>query len=874
MNLIKYRPPALAVWIIRRLSVYNEKHSINGDIIEIFNEIRDEKGYKSAVLWYWMQTFLTAFIYLKSTFVRSIAMFKNYLKITFRTLKKNKGFSVINIFGLALSMSVWILLVIFIKDQKNSDTFHTNKDRISRIITTSTDFGWYQDGYASSPDVLAPYLKENYTFIENVVTLRKMGGTIIKNNVSMSVSGLFAEPSFFDIFSYDLLQGDPENALNAPYSIIISEEAALKFFGSDDPINKILTIEKVGDFSVTGVIKNTEQKSHFIFETLVSFSTLSSLENSGVYRKITDIERSKSHYYTYVLFENKNDMSSLEKQLLNIANTLFPQPLNEQYGFELQPLKDINLGLNLSNRMPGTMAKVEISAIPMLAALLMGLACFNYIILSIARSLKRTKEIGLRKVVGSRRNQVIKLFFSETFVVTFLALIASCLFILWLVPIINSSKAVINNGMQINLEMMKDPRIYLYFLLIAIGVSFVAGLYPALYLSSIKPVTALHGVSKIQGLGHLFTRKILMAMQFGVSLFSIIGIVYFYDLHTYWMNLDRGIALEDTVSVFLRDVNPNIFKNEVVSNSNILGISLSGAVPVYGVSNMTKLKKMEIDEAKYAYRITIDQDYMDCFKLHIIAGRNYSEKISSDIENSIILNEKAVKYFNLGSPEESVGKTMIMGEDSEVVIIGVVKDYIFRRYFERAIESLVILYRPQEFRYVNINYPGGRRTEVENFLTESWKRLDSVHPVQLNFLEDFKADFDNDNQAMLITSVWSCGFIILVALFGLLGMAAYSTELRIKEIGIRKAIGASVMNIAYLLSKNYVKLILYSAAVALPCAYFATEIMFQFMAFRPELSLWVLPAALFFILALALVTIGSQTIKAAIANPIETLRDE
>jgi len=800
-------------------------------------------------------------------------MFKNYLKIALRNIKKQKCFSMINIAGLGLSMAICLMIIIYIKDQKSSDHFHEKKDRIARVYTTDKDIKYSEiKGWATTPGSLAPYLLDNYSYIEDAVRLRWMWGDVLYAGTTISVSGLYAEPSFFNIFSYALKNGNPKSALNKPYSIILSEETAYKFFGNDDPINKTLTFEKLGDFTVTGVLKKSDQKSHFRFEALVSFATVHSLESSGIFDTDMNSWSSFKRYYTYVLLNQKTDLSLLKKQLPQIKSSIFPEPENVRLGLKLQPLLKINLGINLACRMPGTRPSFDIIFIPFLAILIIFLACFNYIILSIARALKRTKEIGLRKVIGSKRTQIIKLFLSETFLITFLALTVACLLILWLIPVFNSIDVIQNSRQQINIEQMNDPGLYLIFIVFAIMVSLLAGLYPALYLSS-QPANALQGTSKIKGLSHLLTRKILMGIQFGVSLISIILVVYFYQLQTYWMTFDYGISTDNFVNVYLEDVNYEIVKNELMTNNNIKGVSFSNEIPIFGGYGGVKLKTKDIVKPMQANSYSIDPEFINNFKIELIAGRNFSNKVSTDTKNAIILNEQAIQAFELKSPVESIGKTLLTEDNSEFMIIGVVRDFNYT-FPDVPISPLVLRYRSEEFRVANISYAQGTKDEIKAYLPVVWKKLDKLHAIHYKFFDEEQEEQNASAAGIIKIFGWACGFVILIALLGLLGMATYTSEMRIQEIGIRKVLGASVSNVTYLLSKDYIKLILFSAVVAIPVGYFLTDAIMQNFAFRPVLTLWVLPAALIFILVLALITIGSQTVRAALENPIESLRYE
>jgi putative ABC transport system permease protein len=493
--------------------------------------------------------------------------------------------------------------------------------------------------------------------------------------------------------------------------------------------------------------------------------------------------------------------------------------------------------------------------------------------LSIARSLKRTREIGLRKTIGATRGQIIKLFLTETFVVTALSLITACYLILWLIPAFNGLDIIQSSRQQINLELMKDPGLYIIFILFAIGVSLLAGLYPALYLSSFQPVNALQGAAKIAGFSRLLTRKILMGIQFAVSLMSIIFIVYFYRLHIYWLTFDPGIAMENFVDVYLQEVNPEILRNEIVSSSNVAGVSFSDDVPIYGGGKALSLRTEKMDKPRPANYFSIDPEFIPNFQIELIAGRNFSKAFSTDIATAIIINEKAVQAFELVSPEAAIGRTLASEDDAKVTVIGVVKDFNYT-FPDVPIDPLVLRYRPEEFRIANIRYVPGKKDEIKAYLPYAWEKYDKVHSVHYKFLDEAQEELNSSARDLVIISVWACGFIVLITLFGLLGMVTYTTEVRVKEIGIRKVLGASVSSITYLLTKDYIRLISYAAIFAIPAGFFLSEAMMQEFAFRPDTSLWVLPAALIFILILALLTVGSQTVKAALTNPVETLKEE
>jgi len=871
------RPPRVGEWLLKKVYRKRGSHTRLGDFGEIYNDIREERTFFQAWLWYWSQVFACMFLRIIHAIYWSAVMIKNYMKITIRTLLKNKVFSIINITGIALSIAACLMIIIYIKDWRSADQFHANKDRTYRIYTTDTNFGWDMDGWATTPAYLAPHLLQNYPNIENAVRLRRMSLSVLHNSTAIYIGGFYAEPSFFDIFDFQLKDGDPKTALNDPFSIVLSEEYAMTFFGDEDPIGKTLTVEKTGIFTVTGILKDIDEKTHLNIKSLISFSTINSLVANGLLNDELNDWAYMNRYYTYILINDRENIEGFKQQLPEMASFIIPEDKIDRHGFDLENICSINLGKNMSYATPGTKSKVDVIFVPPLAAIIVFLVCFNYVILSIARSLKRSKEIGLRKVIGSKRSQIIKLFLSEAFVVTFLALIAACLFVLWLVPAFNSMDVIENAGEQINLEMMKDPGIYVYFILVAIVISLLAGLYPALYLSSLGTLNALQGIASKKGSSHLLTRKILMGIQFAVSLIAIIFILYFSQIFGNWKSYERrNVAVDNCVNVYLGEVNYETFRNEISRNSMFAGVSFSENIPLYGGWSFFDIKTEDMPEPLKAFYFNVDMEFKDNFDLELIAGRNFSRAYASDVGEAIIVNETTVKVLGFDSPEKILGKALTVGESAGVTVIGVVKDFTHRIYLENPIIPTALIYRPEGFRFANIRYLPEMEGEIKAALPEIWKEFDEVHPGRFSFSNDALAAYEKSNTGIIRIFAGVSGLVVLIALFGLFGMTAYTTELRVKEIGIRKVFGASIRELVYHLSKSYLKLITLSCVIALPIGYLLSDLLIQalYVAISPSLSLWIPPAAMLFILLLTFITTGSLTIKAANANPIDTIRED
>ncbi len=869
------KPDIVARYILKWVLPDFDSYYLQGDYEEEFNDIYERKGALSAHLWFWYLVLESLPGFISRSVNRSLNMIKNYLKITIRTIFKNKGFSFINIAGLSLSMSVCLMIIVFVKHETSSDNFHENKDRIFRIYTTDNDIQYSEiKGWATTPEPLGSQLLADYGGIEDVVQIRRLwSANVLHEKTAFPVDGFLTGPSFFNLFSYNLSTGNPETALKEPNTIILSQEMADKFFLGIDPVGKTITLETFGEFRVTGVLENMKVKSHFEFDFLISLSTASSLEARQIFSPAITSWSNVYNYYTYILLVDQEYAETLAADLPGLESRVFTNEQNERLGFGIQHLLDINLGINLGSFMPGTKHSFEIIFIPFVAFLIILLACFNYIILSIARALKRTREIGLRKVVGSVRSQIVILFLSEAFIITIASLVGACLIMLILVPVFNQMELIVYANSQINLELLRDPSIYAVFLIFAIAVSLIAGLYPAMYLSSFRPVNALQGVSRVKGTSSFRTRKFMMVTQFMVSIVAIIVITFISKQYRYMLTYDKGIEIENKVNIRLGDVKSETLKSMVLTNSDVHGVSVCSNIPIHGAWGRTYLKNMDMAEPLLIAYFSADPDFLENFGLELAAGRNFSDEYSTDKTHGIILNEKALEVFELGTPDEALDKHVYSNKNKQYNIIGIVKDFNYRN-LENPIEAMAIRYSPETWEYATISYAPGKKAEIRNYLGELWEELDPVHRIDCSFYDDMEREQSDFIQGVLAIASWGTGLIILIALLGLLGMTMYSMELRLKEVGIRKVMGASVQRIVYMLSRDSLKLIMIAGIIGCPLAWFISGAFLQIFAFRTELSFWIFPLAFLFITFLALMTIGTQTLKAASSDIVNTLREE
>jgi putative ABC transport system permease protein len=802
-------------------------------------------------------------------------MLKNYLKVAFRTFARHKGYSLINLIGLSASMSVSLLIILFVKEQKSYEQFHEHKDRIFRIISeVRPALTGSATTFASSPAPLASVLRHEYPDVEAIARLGKLNGTALYNGKSLAISGLWAEPSLFQIFSFALIAGDPQKALVAPNSLVITQETAAKFFGAENPIGKILALEGLGDFTVTGLLQKPAGKTHLQSEVFASFATLPALENQGILPKALEDWNNHSRYYNYLLLAKRAAAAELETKLAAVVARFYPEGNPNRYAFRLQALPDINLGPLLANQIGHFTPNFAAYFLAGLALVLTLSAGINYVSLSVARSLKRAKEIGLRKVVGAQRLQIIKQFLIESVLFTFFALFISCLLLEWLVPQWNSLLLVRNDEMQISPDFIADTTTSFIFVAFSLVIGLLAGLYPALYLSRFMPAKVIKGLPAIKGFTGLTLRKALVVVQFAFSLIFIVSTILIYRQAEFMLEAEYGFNKENVINVPLRGVPYAAFRNELSLSPHVVTVSATSLIPgdSFGMPR-TNIRREQADELTAAVLQSIDEHFIENLELTLVAGRNFSPAFSTDREQAVILNEKAVRELGFGAPLDAVGQVIVLGENSEARIVGVVQDYQFD-FLWRPIGPLVLQFDSAQFRFANVRFRENDRAAALAFLEAAWRKFDRLHSFEYQFFdEQVEGNYRDFKDLIGIIGLTAC-LALIIACLGHLGMVSYSMEVRVKEIGIRKVLGATVSQVVLLLSKDFVKLILVAIVVATPAAWLINNLWLQAIANRVAFYWWVIGLGILSTLALAFATIGSQTIKAARANPVESLRYE
>lgn len=808
-------------------------------------------------------------------------MFKNYLKTGIRTLLKYKTFSFINIFGLAIAMSVCMLVVLMLADEKAYDQFHAKKQRIYRILSERP---YSSRPFASTPPTLAETFRNDYAVVERATSLViGVGGDAVSDHSTAEMRGFFADENFLHVFDYELEYGNKDRALQTPNSIILTHDLSEKLFRDENPVGQ--TIEffdrglhylrsgkdsppvSWGRFTITGVIAEKKYKSHLRFDALVSLSSQEHLTGMPY----ADNPDSWDKSFTYVLLREGKSSSELDAALKDaFARRYAKIEAFKGYHLTAQPLMQINPGI-MVNQPPSFQLPIDyFYFLGIIAVAILLSACLNYTNLSTARALTRAKEIGVRKVTGARRKDLILQFISESVVTSFLALFLAMLFLIVIKPAFTG--LWLNRYLNFDLE--PNMSVYLIFAAFALLLGIFAGLYPALYLSAFQPVKAMKNSDNARA-GGMGLRKILSVSQFVISLFFVITAIVIYAQFRYFMNFEYGFNPKDIVNVELQG--NSFYKLSQLFNSipGVSSISASEYVPATGRTSGMDLFKPGTEEKINFRLLSINATFAENMDLEFVAGRNLPV-VTDSSSRYIVINETAVKVLGFSSPESIIGQVLIQPWKNESLeVVGVVKDFWLKLPIGGdPIEPAFMRYNERDFSFANVKILSPDIRGTIKLLEDKWKVLDPVHPFKYKFYEDELAS----THAGIFDVVAIIGFLafiaITIACLGMLGMATYSAERRRKEVGIRKVLGAKGLSIAFLLSLDFLKILAIAIAIGAPLAWFINNLWLQNFANHAGFGFGTVVLGTLILLTLGLITVGSQTIKVSKTNPVETLKSE
>ncbi|MFA8343570.1 MAG: ABC transporter permease [Rhodothermaceae bacterium] len=847
------------------------RYAVLGDFEELFEKKYSSQGYVKAVLWLWLQVVKSSPNFITDKIYWGVVMFRNYFKISYRNMIRHKTYSIINILGLAIGMAACIIIGTYLLSEISFDKFHKNYDRIYRV-TTFLDFGSNPVHLASSNYPAAAELKERYPEVVDAVRFRKVHQNVLIENSDKHISQsgfVYADQSVFNIFSFPLLKGDPETALKDPYSIVLTEDIAEKMFGDKDPLGKFITVNESSKFKITGIVKNPPFHSHIKFSMLASFVTLKDIVGDLYEKWLIDFQN-----FTYLLLQDNNSEDLLQTKLPDLVEEKIGKLLNHvsaRLELKLEPLSEIYLNSSYVSQFSITGNIDYIYIFSAIALLILLIACVNFMNLSTARSITRTLEIGLRKVHGANKSQLIFQFVGESFLYSILSLLLACLLLPILWPIVFEFSGL---NFSMLLDNLTDKILIGLSLVVFVGI--MAGLYPAIYLSGKKLTDSLQ--SKTGDHKSKQFRKILVITQFVISIGLIGSTGIIKDQLEFVNSKNLGFQKENILVVPVENEtlrnNATSIKAELLKYPDILSVATSQAVPGAGGyrENVFQPEDRTIKESVRCAANNIDIDFIKTLKLEIVEGRNFSTELPSDKSSSIIVNETLVKKLGWENP---VGKTITELDDRQIekTIIGVVKDYHFHPLTQEILPLIIENEESKTKAYIiNVSMTNFSETlkTIENILKDKTSKKE----FDYYFLDEvFNNHFSSVQKIDQMFSYFTFLAIFLTCI-GLLGLATFTAEQRTKEIGIRKSIGASVSSIAILLTKEFFKWILIGNIIAWPIIWFVMSSWLEGFPYRTEISILTLIIAGVLTTVVSLITISFITVKSAKSNPVDSLKYE
>lgn len=809
-------------------------------------------------------------------------MLKNYILIALRTIRKHRTFSFINIFGLAVAMSICMGIIMLVADQMMVDRHNPLAERIYRInsIPYYREEGNLPGNEAATTTLpLKEELLTKYTGVEKAVRLmRGFGNSWMElepgYDINVPVSGFFADPEVLEIFNHELLYGDASTALTEPYSVVLTKETAEKLFKVENPVGESLKVGELGTYKVTGVIKKTENRSHIIAEAFASMATVKSLQAAKVFGNDLDNWNTYTSGWIYLVLEEGKSIEAIIPHLTKINQDHYgnlPPDSGVEVKYVTQNLLDILPGRMVNNPIGPFMPWFLIYFLSGIAGIVLITSCFNFTNLSIARSLTRAREIGVRKVTGAMRWQLFVQFISESVVIALFALAFAIVFIYALRPFIED--LAFARFLKWNLS--ANYVVYGIFLVLAIVVGVVAGLFPAVVLSGFQPIKVLKNLNNTRLMSKIGLRKALLVVQFSLSMIFILTVIVLYNQLNLFLHNDNGFTTENKLIVPGNSTSLSTLKTELEKESNIKSVSAVSHVPLTGIGygEDIKLSLAEEDWRNINY-YAVDEDYMDNMELDLVAGKFYSSELNKSNTNFIVINEEAVSAYQLGTPREAIGKTIIFRRDStEKQIIGVVKDY-FYEFFGDRIRPMALMYNPEEFKQLQVVYAGDFK-QASATVEKVWA---GINPGIKADVRDFEAELGELFQIIFGTLLRVLGFVaflaILISCLGLLGMATYTIETKKKEIAIRKILGTSDRSLVFNLSKGYLIILLLAILISVPAAYFINNFWLQNLAYHVNVDFLTISIGIVVLIFFGLFTVGSQTIQAIRINPVDNLKND
>jgi putative ABC transport system permease protein len=852
-------PPRIARRLGAAMAFYDREFFWAGDLEEEFRAKAATLGPQRARRWFRFQVYRSLPSYLAYSFKWSLIMTRNFLLTGLRNLRRYKIYSLINIAGLSVGLACTLLILLWVRNEMSFDGFHENADRLYRVVNTEVLSGGETSYFAQCSMNLAEVLKTEHPEVVETVRFRRLGRSVVAAGARrFPESGIaHTDPSIFTSFTYPLLHGDAGQALSNPNSIVISRRMASKYFPGQDPMGKVLNINTTRDFNVTGVMADIPANSHQQFDFLISFEAGLALSGIG-----TDDAWNTQAFMTYLRLADRADAAELGRKIRDV----YKKHRNvDHVTASLQPIKDIHLR---SRDIWGIGATGDIRYVvlfTLIAAFILLMACMNFMNLATARAGTRAKEVGIRKTVGAERLSLIGQFYGEAFLLAFLALGLGILLLYGLIPLFNAA-----TGSSLAFKMMLDPAAAGLALLVTVMTGFLAGGYPALVLSSFKPVKVLRGTWSRGARGSFF-RKILVFVQFVVTIVLVTGTLVISRQLRHIKNFDPGFDKDQVVCLdVVRGLHSRLetLRNEFLKNPGVLKVSAASDAPMSETQTSATIEikdRPQGDIELFTYLLFTDTDYADLLGLEMAGGRYFSRDFPADLKDGWVINEAAARALKLKSP---------VGEEFEKKhIIGVIKDYN-NLSLHSSIAPLLISYDPAKADLLLVKIRAGAIPGTMRVLESAWNKVASEFPFQYEFLDDrIDAAFKTDRRIEKLVNAFTA-LALIVACLGLYGLTAFTAERRRREIGIRRVLGATTSRIVLSFGGEFGRAVLLSNLVAAPIAFLAANGWLRGFAYRISLSpaIFILGGVL--TLAVAALAVVFQSLKAAHADPVESLRWE
>ncbi|NIJ51819.1 ABC transporter permease [Dyadobacter arcticus] len=800
-------------------------------------------------------------------------MLKSYLKIALRTLLKHKAFSFINIAGVAIGLTCFLLLALYVKDELSYDRHHQNADRIYRLARTFLSKDGTESlrlGHAAPP--FGPLIQQDFPEVEQVVRLLDASALVKYGDKLFNEENMFAaEKNIFKVFTFKVEQGNPDKALENPFSIMFSKPMAEKYFGREDPIGKVVRLDNQLDYTVTGVFEPLPAQSHFHPNFLVSFSTLNDDRVYGAEGLRSNW--GNNSFSTFLLLPKGYDPQKLTKAFPAFQNRHIEKDASKYSVLNLMKLTDIHLYSHLDSEMEANGDIQYVYLFSAIALFILIIACINYMNLATAKSATRAKEVGMRKVIGAVRSQLINQFLSESVLLVLVSVVIAIVLVVLCLPALNNF-----TQKELTVRALLDP----VFLSVLIGITLftgvIAGSYPAFFMTSFQPIAVLKGkIASALKNGKL--RQILVVAQFAIAVVLIISTTVVYNQMRYIRNYKLGYSKDQVVVFSMADDSATNFesvRDRLKENINIKEVGRSSRIPSGRLLDSQEAFVMKGDSLASADIIikflAIDEDFIPAYQIKMAAGRNLSRDFTTDKTSGFILNETAVKLLGWKTPGEAIGARFGYA-DARGQIIGVTKDYHFESLHQK-VAPIAMYYQSGSLRRVSVHVAGGNLKQAISHIESVWNERFPQTPFQYEFLDQrFGKLYATEQTQQMLFGIFAC-IAIFISCLGLLGLSMFMAELRTKEIGVRKVLGASVGSIVTLLSQDFLKLVLIAIVIASPIAWYGMHTWLQDFAYHTEINWWVFGLAGIISIAIALFTISFQSIKAALMNPVRSLKSE